>query len=588
MSEFIDYSKKIVTNFLQTVVIIDDEAFLDEGLYTQYTELYSKYTECTEKLDSSGLPSTMGRGVSPEGSQSDPENDPPHFLNAKTLSDTFADYGLMCTALRPIDGNINLYKKVLKKADIVILDWKLKTGEADGATVKGLIKEIIKDTDGNTQKALRNIVIYSGEEALIEKLVLVKNDLETSLGMIPSKAENFLLEYEKLQIKIYAKEATRRTTTTEEREILKSEEDLAKSIIDDFVTQVAGLVPNMAIASLTQIRNNTHKILGVFSKELDAAYLSHRALLPNTLDAESFILDIFISELQSILEDSEIVNSVINIEQIMSWINHEFDEERLRIFFFNGAYDLSDEAKNNIIKQKLGLRNDNWDGDIESIQNSVLSKKEKLYEVIRKILEKGFEKIKCQFLKGKDEQGKDLEPRHFTKYLYSNPENALQMEEKLSILSSMQTKYTKPLPYMTLGTVIKDQTTSCYFLCIVPRCDAARVGSGNTSFLFLPLTLDDEHFELIVQDDNHKKFSIEYKIKKLITINLKKTTGNNITPLKAQEEDSNYIFVDENDRKYKWIADVKRDKAQAISNKFAAQLSRVGFNESEYLRRAYQ
>ncbi len=572
MSEFMDYSKEVITNFLQTVVIVDDEAFLDENCKVPTPE------------EQGILPSTLGRGDIGTDTALTETGRELHQLDAKQLSDKFASLGLMCTALRPTDGEIIHYKPVLKKADIVILDWRLQEGD-DGSTVKNLIQDIIKDSEGNTQKSLRNIVIYSGENNLKEKLESVKAHLESDLGN-PTSMNDFSLTYDKLQIKIYAKEATQREP--KDTDILKSEENLVDAIIDDFTSQVAGLVPNMAITSLTQIRNNTHKMLGVFSKELDAAYLSHRALLPNTLDAESFILDIFISELQSILEDSEIVNSVINIKQIMSWINHEFDEERLRIFFFNGAYDLSDEAKNNIIKQKLGLRNDNWDGDIESIQNSVLSKKEKLYEVIRKILEKGFEKIKCQFLKGKDEQGKDLEPRHFTKYLYSNPENALQMEEKLSILSSMQTKYTKPLPYMTLGTVIKDQTTSCYFLCIVPRCDAARVGSGNTSFLFLPLTLDDEHFELIVQDDNHKKFSIEYKIKKLITINLKKTTGNNITPLKAQEEDSNYIFVDVNDRKYKWIADVKRDKAQAISNKFAAQLSRVGFNESEYLRRAYQ
>ena len=39
MSEFMIKSKEIITNFLQTVVIIDDEAFLDEDLYRKHEEL---------------------------------------------------------------------------------------------------------------------------------------------------------------------------------------------------------------------------------------------------------------------------------------------------------------------------------------------------------------------------------------------------------------------------------------------------------------------------------------------------------------------------------------------------------------------
>lgn len=36
---------------------------------------------------------------------------------------------------------------------------------------------------------------------------------------------------------------------------------------------------------------------------------------------------------------------------------------------------------------------------------------------------------------------------------------------------------------------------------------------------------------------------------------------------------------------FKWISELKNDHAQRISNDFAAKLSRVGLDESEWLRR---
>ncbi len=581
MSEFMGYSKDVITDFLQTVVIVDDEAFLDE---TCQTPTVSK------------IQSPSGRRSEEESiEKTSIEDDTPHQLNAKKLSDKFAQKGLLCTALRPTNNEIDTYEKVLKKADIVILDWKLKSEEADGETAKGLIKSIIQDANGKTQKALRNIVIYSGENNLKEKIELVKDDLNDELGE-PKKPNDYSLVYDNFQIKIYAKKATQRAPKDED--ILKDEEALVESIIDDFTNQVAGLVPNIALQSLAELRKNTHKILGVFSKELDEAYLSHRMLLPHPKDAENFMIDIFVSEIQSILEDSTQVNTTLNIKQIMKWFNKYFDDKRYKRFFFNGNYQFNNNDDNNRIISTFNL-DKSCDINTDEGRNKIIENKEKLLEILKNIFENGYcilndkkecdPDIDCRLLEGKKKKPiKDL-----TKYLFLDDDKAKKFEKELSILSTIKKQYDSPEPIMTLGTVIKKQNTDSYFICIVPRCDAARIKCGAAPFMILPLTLREEtetnkKFELIIQDDRYRRFAIEYKTKNLTVLLLKKEDGLDTEPLLAKKEDNTWYFIDNEDNKYIWISNLKRDKAQAILNKFSAQLSRVGFNESEYLRRSYQ
>ena len=61
-------------------------------------------------------------------------------------------------------------------------------------------------------------------------------------------------------------------------------------------------------------------------------------------------------------------------------------------------------------------------------------------------------------------------------------------------------------------------------------------------------------------------------------------TNNGI--VEAEQEGDAFYFKDINDSKYTWILDLKESHAQRIANKFAAELSRVGLDESEWLRRS--
>ncbi len=577
MGDFMQYSKDVITDFLQTVVIVDDEAFLTKG------DLPS-----IQASVSAELPTTIGRGVASEESEqiSTEKNDDTHELNAKKLSDKFAEEGLLCTTLRPTDDEINTYKNVLKKADIVILDWKLKSEEADGKTVKSLIKSIIQDIDGNTQKSLRNIVIYSGESNLKNKIESVKNYLEDNIGN-PSASDDYSLNYDNLQIKIYAKKGTQRAP--QDTDILKNEEELVESIIDDFTKQVAGLVPNMALQSLAELRKNTHKILGIFSKELDEAYLSHRLMLPNSYDAESFMVNILISEIEALLLNSNNVVTLLAIDNIMKWFDMHFNDDDYERLLYNKFVMCNTGNKPEAAKDFFSYPNDvetlkQGNNLLNLLQEKLTNDKDKVQELVKKLFTENLEKTECKLIKQNEKKLKKL--HDLSQKIYKPKQCVQEIEDKFAILSTLTTKYSNPKPYMTLGTIIKNGEN--YFVCIIPRCDAVRKKQGEHNYPFLELKETHDKFSLVIKDQNYKKFKIMDKPEELIMIKMKKDYADFNTPLYANE--LGFIGIDESDNeiKYTWIAELKREKAQAILNKFAAQLSRVGFNESEYLRRSYQ
>ena len=44
-------------------------------------------------------------------------------------------------------------------------------------------------------------------------------------------------------------------------------------------------------------------------------------------------------------------------------------------------------------------------------------------------------------------------------------------------------------------------------------------------------------------------------------------------------------FCDSNGSNFKWVGELRAEQAQRLSNRFATELSRVGVNESQWLRR---
>ena len=133
-------------------------------------------------------------------------------------------------------------------------------------------------------------------------------------------------------------------------------------------------------------------------------------------------------------------------------------------------------------------------------------------------------------------------------------------------------------PILTLGSIIKDKNNN-HYICIQQRCDSVRIKEGQRRFLFLPLE-DEGEYPLIVNNSltlfpNKSSFALK-------TIRFKPQEG--ATIIQASMVNDKYIFTSIHKEAYEWVVDLKEMHAQRILNSYCAQLSRVGLNESEWLR----
>ncbi len=55
--------------------------------------------------------------------------------------------------------------------------------------------------------------------------------------------------------------------------------------------------------------------------------------------------------------------------------------------------------------------------------------------------------------------------------------------------------------------------------------------------------------------------------------------------IRAKEENGTFVFDTTDKKRFEWVSELKSEHAQRIANNFAAKLSRVGLDESEWLRR---
>ena len=137
--------------------------------------------------------------------------------------------------------------------------------------------------------------------------------------------------------------------------------ELPNRLIYEFAEMTTGLLPNVAIAGLSEIRAQTHRLLTKFSSSLDPAYLGHRLLIPHPSDAEEEVVAMLVAEVLSILEHGEVAKQA-GIDSIRAWIDEMTNKELLRPKHFSvSLQDTLEFLENGVDKpQKIGLGGWKW------------------------------------------------------------------------------------------------------------------------------------------------------------------------------------------------------------------------------------
>ncbi|MCA9397779.1 hypothetical protein KC573_03035, partial [candidate division WWE3 bacterium] len=532
-----------------------------------------------------------------------------HFLNAKIITDQFAEKGIVCSILKPSNREeLSSIKETAVKlvtcADIIILDWQLHND--NGALAQEFIRQIATN-HGTSSNQLRLITIYTGEPDLLSVAEKIDTTLKEQNVEVQRDKSTPILIVDSIKVIVLAKKASGVALNLRPYEVDFSE--LANKVTQEFTSMTAGLISNAVLMALTEIRQNTFKILNNFSKDLDAPFLTHRVLQVDPRDAEEHLTSLLAEELQAILEEAQIGQKTTNLEMIKSWLM----STNFRVPTTDNHLPLSAVKK---------LRNIQSANDIETHKRYIENQndisdahKEKLHDIYAQDYD-DLEQLKrvlmpwidanselSDFLSSTDQDIFSLlasgirnwgaKPRglkddnshtfHFTKLFSGSAKDNFNLDEQLAFVSSTRSFYGNDTRKLTLGTIVECDADdgSKYLICVQPKCDTYRLVEPRV-FLFLPLSsvLLGELFNIVVKGDGtYLRLALEKKPYQLVLLEFSPDQELQIVITEGGE----YTTTD--DKKYKWIAELRFEHAQRISNRLATELSRVGVNESQWLRR---
>ena len=86
-----------------------------------------------------------------------------------------------------------------------------------------------------------------------------------------------------------------------------------------------GLLPGIALTSLSAVREGEHKILDRFCAALDPAFLAHMACLSDPEDAERQIVTHVAEELRGLMDNAVADESPAGVQVVEDWIRCKGD-----------------------------------------------------------------------------------------------------------------------------------------------------------------------------------------------------------------------------------------------------------------------
>ena len=531
-------SLAVAQSFIQSVVVFDDLASMDEVNEVSATPL---------------KPPTFAQKARP-----DKEGDSDAYtgvtLDAKRVVDAFAEIGVVCAILKP--GPEEDYGSMLPAAaassDVLVLDWKI--GDSYGDVTLELMRRVIGRDEASGR--LRLIVIYTGEPGLAgiaKKVAATIGDFYKEEPLIYEG--DFCMRKGPLSAIVLAKANTGLSDDAEIAKLSVGEGELATRLTQEFARMGSGFLRNVALSGLTDVRKHVYVLLSKFDRELDAAYLGHRILLPNPCDAEDHVVEALGAEILSVLEGARPGKNA-GAKPIREWLEERI-AEGLNLEQPGGKFWKTDDAVSGLTE----LLDEGREGMDEDRRPN--SAKWKLVE------------------------------KHATQIFTETESEAIIANNRFATLLGQKSRYQQLDPLLTLGTIIcgpKEEDKDVeYLLCIQPRCDSVRLKSP-TAFPLLPLKTRraGEKFSLLVEDTRTKEWvRLDYDPKprqlRLIIFEPGEYPPGEV---RGNGSEEGRTFRDKEGKVYRWIAEIRDEHALAVVSKVGNSLSRPGINYAEWHRRS--
>lgn len=535
--------RRQVKEFLQTILMIDDEAFRREPDAAPPTD------EDWDEGEAVSVGSSL-KLIAPSASAGGDE------LDVQAVSRSFAEEALACAILSPqsLEENEDFrpaFVATAKRADALILDWNLN-GD-NGATAEKLIKAVLRNDTKLPRRRLRLLTIYTGEPDLTQIAERVEKATTESLGEDELKWDDdrhVAFSRGPLRVAVFAKEHVQ-SISTELADRRRAISDLPSLVVEEFGRHGLGLVTAASLAALSGIRNDAHRLLAALGPEIDGAVLGQRVSLTYPEDVERQVEGLIASELAAIVQDHE-VGSHVGLPRVRDWLKHN---------------------------SRIGERG------VSTIASMTA-------ELRLGLLAHGFSQEMAQKLQAAGVGKKKLSTEATHLFVETLAEKQLS-DQLFSMRMSLRSRYAKPSPVLQLGTIVEQG--GLYAVCVQPLCDSVRV-DGSRMFPLLSLDVvgeDDRNpSDLTVRDKQATggfvRLRVSPKPSRILMRDFKGSSSGTVQ-VRWYREIGRFseVKVKGRGKSWRWVGDLKADHAQRVVERLSAEFSRVGLEEAESLRQGW-
>ena len=554
------YDKFIIESaeqYVQTVVLIDDRIYESKS-----GSVASRLTQPLEGRRKAALKSATFTVEKKRESAEDIEAETLDEVSFHDVQNSFAKKRIICSLYQPKKnasfGTQSEVYKLCSTADVVIVDWDLHGDSGDKATT--LVGSLVEQSRVEIPYQLRLVLIYTLEVNLQSVADKIYDDLVGRLGNdmvdVDSQSEGLVLTTDNARVVVLGKRLD--TSLTQFSEYWVPGSELATRTIKEFSRLAPGLLQGIVLRGVANLRKNNRRILSRFHKDLDIAFLTHRALL---LPDEAFgqIIPLLADDLRAVLEDT-LGESPLGKAPAVKEILDDWCDKHLRIVN-DAELDIGDGANGLEFVKDVFCNGPYLQNDYSKFRGSQISKL---------IDNKEHEPPKWK-KKGCDKLAEHLRVDH--------------CHEKLGSLMSQRIRYDNSRRALHLGVIVRELADDKgYLLCLQPVCDSVRMGGKSQAFIFCVLKEpeDGKRFTHCVMDGGGNVIKLEYK-PNVSDIFVSKFAGTDAVCTDKGDTDR-FIFKDEDGNDYEWIAELKTEHAQRAAEQFGRELSRVGLTESEWLR----
>ena len=322
------------------------------------------------------------------------------------------------------------------------------------------------------------------------------------------------------------------------------ENAMAGKLVADFASMANGLVPNLALKSLTAVRDNAHRVIEKFHSRLDPAYLTHVACLGSPEEAQQHMVAQIASELQAIMNDATADDEPLGFRAIKEWLDAE-----------------------------LGA-----DAGLECGNEKRCSRKE-----VEALLNGGWEEGKPDALRKRDGF------RHLTAGFSKGRDTTHEMDRELAWMICFRTVVNAPVPILQMGSVVyagNCEQKEEYFLCMTPKCDSVRLVQ-RTVFLLLPLKepkMNTAQLVLRTCNGEYRRVSVVTKIGEWTLRGFDPVAEKGMV-VGTRDRDGGLYFVDAEGVRFNWVGELRDEFAQQLAQRLGSELERIPVSNSEWLRR---